>query len=146
MNRVLKMCFVWLLLIALPLQGFASATMYACGTDTDQHGAAAAATEAVMVEMAGHCDPAAHAKMAAADTVTADTVAADASDSASSGHDCKSGCQACQAGCVGAMLVSGSSDWKPAPAVAELPRITPQVFISGHIPGGLERPPRVLLS
>ncbi len=139
------MCLVWLLLIALPLQGFASATMFSCGTDSTHHApetvaaahAAAAAPEAAP-KGAGHCDPSQHGQPPSA--APADGAAEANAEPAP--HDCKSSCNACQACCVGAALVTGFSVWKPAATATELPSASPQVFASGHIPGGLERPPR----
>ncbi|PWF48819.1 hypothetical protein C7C56_010120 [Massilia glaciei] len=132
------MCLVWLLLIALPLQGFASATMFSCGTESTHHApdtVAAARGEADAPKSAGHCDPSQNGQPGAA--APADAPAD------SSFHDCKNSCNACQACCVGAVLVSGFSVWKPAAVATELPSASPQVFASGHIPGGLERPPRL---
>jgi len=87
----LRRVFVWLLLLAIPFQGIASAGMLTCTHAPMQHGVAA--PPAAMHDMAGgtgHCHEA------------GPQVAA-ATDHASASHD-QERCSACAACCLGAAM------------------------------------------
>lgn len=133
--KALKIFFVWILLIALPLQGFAAVSMSLCesdkpamaaaaGADQDHHGAAAASLAADC----GH-----HQALPPADTASdCDTP----SDSAK--------CSACAACSVGASI---TASFATLPAcnthgAEEIP------YVGAHdtacIYGALERPPHTL--
>lgn len=130
MNRVLKTFFVWLLLIALPLQGYASVNMLTC-EPSRHHGAAHVHADAT----------ASHAMQHQHDSAQSDA------DQKAAGHGTPAGkhggtpCHSCQACCTGAILMS-SVDWVSADIDSVLPSAAPVVHFAGHIPGGLERPPR----
>lgn len=129
MNRLLKTIFVWLLLLALPMQGYAAVTMLACGTGS-HHGRTVAAH-----------DHSAHAH--GAGTQAAGTHHHPAHDTG--GKHGNAPCNACQGCCMGALMTS-SIDWLPVDLSSTLPSASPAVLFSGHIPGGLERPPRAFLA
>lgn len=130
-----RTALMWLLLLALPLQGFAAATMLNCGPN--HHRMLAAAT-------AGSTRVHAHA---AVDHHEMAKVGG-GSDLSSVHHldkVTKFKCSACAACCLGAAL--------PTAAIAIVfipPAATLAVFVSAShvdfLSGGLDRPPRLLLA
>ncbi|WP_283441370.1 hypothetical protein [Noviherbaspirillum suwonense] len=129
MNRVLKTFLVWLLLAALPLQGFAAAVQASCGPAA-HHDAAE-----ITMQTESH-----HHEGDAPDSVTV-VAAKSAGDSADIKHK-GSLCSACAACCVGAVappsvpaLISAYSSSLPEV-------ISPSPLVTGFIPAGLERPPK----
>lgn len=131
MNRVLKTFFVWLLLIALPLQGYASVNTLTC-EPSRHHDAAHVHADAT----ASH-----HAQL---DKVQTGADQKAAAQGAPAGKHGGTPCHSCQACCTGAILIS-SVDWVSADIDSVLPSASPVVHFAGHIPGGLERPPRTFL-
>jgi hypothetical protein len=102
---LLKSLIVWLLLLAVPFQGFASATMLMCAPmQSIAHGAAVAATPA---------PPHDHAAMLAAQSAgqehhatgsSAAAAHADAGDASAAGHHASGKCNSCAACCFGAAM------------------------------------------
>lgn len=145
MNRVLKTLLLWLLILALPAQGFAAAQL-ACGPahhDKVPIGAPASVHTHDAIDHVGHVheheDQAHEIQNAAADEA--------APDSSSSFHKhATAKCSACAACCVGAAMSPTVLTW-PQPHDSVTVRIVASAAaFSGHIPAGLERPPRVTLS
>ena len=143
-------CFVmWLLVLALPVQGFAASTMLLCGTG--HHVMAQAADgghdHASHMHMGGQ-DRAAglesHADDDAAQAGPAHDSAALSSVSAKRGKAVEGKCTACAACCTVAFLpVSVIAVKAPAPC-----RVFPLVALTthvGYVADGLDRPPRFLL-
>lgn len=160
MNSILRSLIVWLVLLAVPFQGFASAAMLACGTGHaapaalgmtqganahahdhvqvdaqahgPDHGTAHGAPQSLVQDMSGH----AHASMAQAGH--------DAPDA--SGHGNAHACSACSACSIGAAI---ASNLLPALAVHAAPLLSVP-FAEGHVPSVHlalpERPPRSLLA
>jgi hypothetical protein len=129
MNRVLKTFLLWLLLAALPLQGFAAAVQASCGP--------AAHHDAPEMKMQAQSH---HHEGDAADSVT---VLADksAGDSADIKHK-TSVCSACAACCVGAVAPPSVSALFSTYG-SSLPKVvSPSPLVTGFIPAGLERPPK----
>ena len=138
---------MWLLLIALPLQGFAAATMVHCGpnhhrmltTAIGEHGAAG-----------GHMASAAHAhphEMVHADhhpTATPSGAGNDAPSVQELDKLMKFKCSACAACCMGAALPTAALTFEPFP-----PLMTPDSFVPathvGFVTDGPDRPPRFSL-
>lgn len=123
----LRYLLVWLMLLALPFQGIASAAMLSCAQGTMPHPAPAAAMDE------GHCHEPAPA-LAAPVAQHGDA------------HDHDGRCSACADCCVGAVLA-------PAPALAPMPPDAPAVFrhaAAGHLAAVHldlpERPPRFPLA
>lgn len=140
MNTLRRFLLVWLLVLALPFQGVASASMLLCAPDVP------AAPQASMHAMDGmdgkpHDHAAMLKAMAAADQQHAgDHHGGDQHD----GHDGKS--RTCADCCVGAAM---------APAMLPVLALAPPQFISipfraGHVPSVdptlPERPPRTTLA
>lgn len=129
MNRLLRAVIASLLLVALPLQGYAAGSMLFCG--------AGAATSGVVEHShdpaASHDGHAAHQHDAAAAVDDGDT---------SNLHDVMHGkCSVCSSCCSAAALPS-----TPIAATSATPRAAPLPDLEhanpGHGPARLERPPR----
>ena len=139
-----RLALTWLLLLALPLQGFAAATMINCGPNHHRMmGAAMADTPEVQRHGVGGQH---HHEM---------SVAAGHHEGASNDGDAPSvhhldklmkfKCSACAVCCMGAVLPT------TALSFASLPQaMTMAMFVStphvDFLSGGLDRPPRLLLA
>ena len=137
---------MWLLLLALPLQGFAAATMLNCGPNHHRMLSAATAepSEAHDHSTVGHHP---HAAAMADDhhRMLSDAGANDLSSVHHLDKVTKFKCSACSACCMGAALPTAVL------AIAAIPTaMTTAVFIStphvDFLSGGLDRPPRLLLA
>ena len=127
MTTGLRNALMWLLLLALPLQGFAAATMLHCGAGHQQTAASSLSKSASAHQ---HEAGQAHRHAAASDTPQPDLT--------------KSKCSACAACCMGTALPAAALAFEPfAPALA------PPSFVSapaiGFVTDGPDRPPRILL-
>lgn len=137
---------MWLLLIALPLQGFAAATMINCGPNHHRMLAALAGTSP---ESHHHAMTGDHQHEAsAAGAVHADS-AEDGEHGASSGHHLdkltKFKCSACAACCMGAAMPTAAlviATLSPAVMTATSVSAPHVDFLSD----GVDRPPRLLLA
>ena len=143
MNSILRSLIVWLVLLAVPFQGFASAAMLACGPGhampvgvampdaADGHDTVHAAA----MDTSGHD----HASMAHGGTDQQDAPG-DGNGHSGNSHAC-SACSACS---IGAAIAPALL---PALAVHAPPRLTAPVA-DGHVPSVdlalPERPPRPL--
>ena len=150
---LVRSALLWLLLFALPLQGFAAATMLTCGPN---HHRVAEFTRSAAAESQGHAthgDPHHdhdHA-MGAADAgavTAADGGAAGAGAGASSAHHLdklsKFKCSACASCCIGAALPAAAllfASFAPAAAPSFFVAVEPVGFFTD----GPDRPPRILL-
>jgi hypothetical protein len=141
MNRVLVRLLLWFFIAALPLQGLAAVLRMCC----DQTATASAPHDAVTPSVHAHC-----ADMAAQPAPVAPSAAHGADHQPQpAGHDAAkvSSCATCGAVCLGAAMMPAGAPLPPrlttpSSAVA----IAPDVLLTGHIPAGLERPPRPLLA
>jgi len=130
MNCVLKTFMLWLLLAALPLQGFAAAVQTSCGPMAHHDSS----------EMVMQGDSHDHKGDGAANH---STVAAAKSSGGSVDTKHKSSfCSACATCCVGAVAPPSVSVLTPVyssslPVVSSL-----SPLVTGFIPAGLERPPK----
>lgn len=145
MTRVIKTLLLWLLMAALPLQGLAAVMKASCGPAHHAGVPAAMLAEGHHHDHAGgdhhhHHDFAQHAAAGGAHADNTD----DATDSASAAStiNTSSYCSACAACCVGAVAPPSVTLWTPGDAAAETIFIAPASLVTGHIPAGLERPPR----
>jgi len=142
MNRALKTLLLWLLITALPLQGFAAVVQASCGPA--HHDGPAISTVSNQYhhdsEMALNHDAAATHHSMSELPATSDHL------SASPKHQ-GSACSACAACCVGAVaLISPPSIFIPTHTSSELVVISPSPLVTGFIPAGLERPPKHILA
>jgi len=130
MNCVLKTFMLWLLLAALPLQGFAAAIQTSCGP-MPHHGSS---------EMAMHAESHHHEGDGAANH---STVAAAKSSGGSVDTKHKSSfCSACATCCVGAVAPPSVSVLTPVYSNSLPIVFSPPLLVTGFIPAGLERPPK----
>ncbi len=136
---------MWLLLLALPLQGFAAATMLNCGPNHHQMWEASIGTPAAAHEHSGHADH--QHPMDRADP--GPTAASSAPDDAGSpvqqlGDLTQFKCSACAACCMGAALPTAALTFQsPPPTVA--PGVSVLASHVGFLTDGPDRPPRHLL-
>lgn len=128
MKTLLKSLLVWLLLLALPFQGYASATMLPCAP------APAVTAPAPVMDMSAPHD---HQKMLAA--MAASQHGAD--QSAAAHHD-GGNCKSCAACCPGNIMVTAFA------IVADTPHFALAPFTTGFMPvvdlALPERPPQAL--
>jgi hypothetical protein len=130
MSRVFKTVMLWLLLAALPLQGFAAAVQTSCSPMTHHD-----SSEMVMQ---------AHSHGHEADDAESSTTFVSAKPSGGS-VDAKhksSFCSACATCCIGAVAPPSVSVMTPVYR-SSLPVVSsPPALVAGFIPAGLERPPK----
>ncbi len=119
LNRI-RVALVWVLLFALPFQGYAAATLLGCGPNHHRMSVADAS------DWASPALAHAHHRDAAGDHPHAEKV---------------SKCSACAACCVGAALPSAPLVFAAA-APAEAPATLRSVGAVGFLTDGPERPPR----
>lgn len=134
---------MWLLLLALPLQGFAAATMINCGPNHHRMASAAMADT-----------PDAHKHAARGQHHHPMDAAGDHHDAASNDNDASSvhhldkfmkfKCSACAACCMGAAMPTAAVTFKAFP-----PAMTPDSLVLtshvGFVTDGPDRPPRLSL-
>lgn len=136
MNRILKTLLLWILIAALPVQGLAAASNASCGPAHHVSAAAAAVADQHHGDASiHHHDGGMHAAghVAAADTVEAPSAAGD------HGY-----CSACAACCIGATGPPPALTLVISDRCSEAIAIFAPPAFAGHIPAGLERPPRIL--
>ena len=150
MGLLIRTLLIWLLVLAVPAQGAAAATMAFCGPN---HHGGAAATHAGQMQMARaeHVQPQSHAQGAHGNHDEATAVPDDSADAgkfaapATGVHAEKQKCSACASCCsFGAILNSVLT----VPA----PDLTPTVFsvvvptVDAFAVDGPDRPPRIVLA
>ncbi|KAB8065024.1 hypothetical protein [Janthinobacterium violaceinigrum] len=132
--RFLARSLLWLLAVTLPLQGFASAMRSCC---VDELAVAVAAVHAPAQAQTPQChDMGDMADMAMPDQPM--KMAMDDGGATHHGHDC-SNHGACT---VGATAPPGMPALHALTLRAPPPALAPDSLFAGHIPSGLERPPR----
>ena len=134
MNRAFNIFLLWLLIAALPIQGFAAAMPLGCGSP--HHGSAAAVTEA------HHHDGIAEHSHDGPDTHHSASGSAAKANPDTSHTQQHSSCSACAACCVGATAPPSSSPMTPAYRSSESFVISQAPLVAGFIPAALERPPK----
>lgn len=148
MGLVLRTLLIWLMVLAVPAQGAAAATMAFCGPN--HHGAAAASrvqqaesSEHSNHHSAGQGAPGHHDIAAQADED--DSASASPVASSQGRHAVEQKCSACASCCsIGAIL-------SPLLAVPT-PAVTPTLFsavvptVSAFAADGPDRPPRIVLA
>lgn len=139
MNRIVKTALLWLLALALPVQGWAAATQMSCVPAMHQTAHASAEMSHDM-QAPGH-----HAMHADAhERAVGDTQDHSSAASVSAKHaDAK--CSVCAACYVGMVMLPSTSGWLPLPVGSMPVVITPTSSFFGHIPDGIKRPPKSVL-
>ena len=148
MGFLIRTLLIWLMVLAVPAQGAAAATMAYCGPN---HHGGGTATQALETESAQHSNHrsgthsahAHHDMSALADE--GNSAAADSAASPPGGHADKQKCSACASCCsIGAMLSSTIA--------VPVPDVTPTVFsavvpsVDAFATDGPDRPPRIVLA
>lgn len=139
MPRFLKTLLLSLLMLALPIQGFAAVVGLSCGPAHQPHGLMAFADP----HEHGHKG---HVHHAAQDNDSQNVDAHDQHpDEPDDPQASASTCSACAACCVGAVIPPSALNLTPLDhgIIADIPR--PDTLFPGHIPDGLKRPPRSVL-
>jgi hypothetical protein len=142
MNRVLKTFLLWLLAFALPMQGYAAAAMFDCEA-AFPHAAMSQQEfghdQAVMSHIHGR-------EIHHHDSMQQVSDSHEKSHAASDRHAHALSCSMCAACCVGMAMMPAALDWHPPHAGSSLRTASLVVSFSGHIPPGIERPPRIILA
>ena len=146
MRSRFRSALMWLLLLALPLQGFAAVTMLNCGPNHQRM------WEAALAEPAGSHDHATRGhhqhEMSTAGNHH-DTASADAETDPSSVHQLnkltKFKCSACAACCIGVALPTAALAFASMPPAEALRFFVPAPHVD-FVTDGLDRPPRLLLA
>lgn len=107
-KTLLKSLIVWLMLLAIPFQGFASATMLVCAPMDSAPQLAAMATAPVVMH---HAD--ADAAVAGHQHHAADATNAAAADEAAAHHHAGGKCNSCATCCFGAIMAPSSASRIP---------------------------------
>ena len=140
MQKFNRLVLLWILILAIPLQGLAATSMMLCATEHHQifsmqnAQSAQAADHKHDVHLQSHEGHEQQVQAHLADEHASDTVTTHQ-------HSSKDKCSACSACCVGAVMLTtyfASHISRPPSEKIDL------VFSShiGHISDGLERPPR----
>lgn len=155
MNRVVRAFLVWVMVIAMPVQGMAASAMLFCGPSHERmmRGLALGASASAP----GHAGDAAH-EMVAMDhgahepAVSGAPVAREPAVGADSDgvgslfpHHGKFSCSACAA-CCSAPALPASFELPEAVRAAHAIRSSPMAPVASHQPDGLDRPPRAILA
>ena len=143
MKRISKALLVWLVMLALPAQGFAAATMLFCGPMHERM-SAAAGVEGPVHHHSGAINSD-HDHQAATTGEAVEVRHGVASDLGKSDDLSKFSCSACATCCVGAALVASATTFPLRNQAHE--RIFSASFPqAGFVTGGPHRPPRSFLA
>ena len=143
---------MWLLALAVPVQGFAAASMVGCGTG---HGAAGlhfhaqgmhGHQKAASHSFDGHADAMAHAGHPhPADAASHGDAHESYTDTAKESKFSKASCSACASCCTSAALPTTPVVFQATEVPSVFILLAPQPVVS-FVSGGLERPPRSFLA
>jgi hypothetical protein len=141
-----RTAMMWLLLLALPLQGFAAATMLDCGPNHHRMWGASIGTQAGSHDHAKHGGHRHPTNAADVDELSA---SGDHADGGSPLHHLdklsKFKCSACAACCIGAALPPSPLTFLSfPPAAAPAPNVA--VPYDDFVSNALDRPPRLFLA
>lgn len=121
--KCFRTLLVWLMLLAIPLQGFAAASSALCEAAT-----APLASHAVASMDERHC-------------AEPDSAAQDSAAQESAAPDSPVKCSSCAFCCVGMAIAPAFPAQGAAPPLASELIAYAAMHVTAHIPGGLERPP-----
>ena len=144
MWKILKTALVWLVVLAVPAQGFAASTMLFCGPMHERMTSAAGADGSGHHHSAGTNSD--HDHHAAVSGQPASAAPADAAaDLEKADNLAKFSCSACATCCVGAALVASGSVL-PLDNPADERIVSASSPNAGFVTGGPQRPPRSFLA
>ncbi|MGF6181463.1 hypothetical protein ABIB42_002476 [Massilia sp. UYP32] len=133
MKYSVRLLFVWLMLLAIPFQGIASAAMLACAHDAPQG-----------TQQAAHATP--HHDAASSPCHETQKMRDGASDLAQDTHDHDGNCSACTVCCMGAAMAPAASLDPPAPSLAKALLVAATGRLAAVDLALPERPPRFPLA
>lgn len=154
MLRNLRIVLMWLMALAVPIQGYAAAAMFGCGPG--HHSAmalmgimaTAPALHGLQEQQPGHDDSAevgsAHSHADADDSAAAAPVPGLKAPGTTS-KTTKGGCSPCASCCVVAALPTSAVTFQPVPPVDFFVPFAPH-SVAVFLTEGLERPPRFILT
>jgi len=149
MWRVFRIALMWLLALAVPVQGIAAVRMMHCGPG--HHGASVAHSPAAHAhEDLQHAETSLHAPHGmdgahAHHAVVANDSDDDASNSLTSHELANGSCSACASCCTAAALPARLTLFEPSPVHDVLVSHPPR-GVAAFVTGGPERPPRSFLA
>lgn len=150
MCAVWRSLFIWLLVLAVPVQGIAAVGMQHCAPTHERMAPPVAAAHAphAQAPAKGHAHSQAHAPvdvvLAVVDeTPVPETAPAVNAEHAASALDFK--CSACAACCPALGLPAVAQAWTGSPGAPGLAQLRLPLLAS-FVPGGLDRPPRSQLA
>lgn len=141
MNRLLKTLLIWILMLALPAQALGSVIKLSCGPT--HHARASMNISVPQHPHHGMESATAHHHDIADDANKAD---ASAKSSVASPEYQSATCSACATCCSGAAVMHSPLNWTPSYRNSFIAVTSVLSSFTGHIPAGLERPPRLLLA
>jgi hypothetical protein len=149
MNRLFKIAMLWLLALALPVQGFAAVTQSSCAPQMQtQH--IVAASEGIPDSVHSHHPIATdgiehrHHHMSTS-AEQAGHVDADKQTGHQDNKHANVKCSACATCCVGIAMLPAMPQLPAFPIASTLVVSSLSAFPPGHIPDGLKRPPKFFL-
>lgn len=155
MHRVVRAFLVWVMVIAMPVQGMAASVMLFCGPSHERMMQGLMAdgpgVGSSRVAEAGHADSAAdhglHAHAAPAHPGADNAGAGSDADGLTSlsPHSGKFTCSACAA-CCSALALPAGFVLPPPSSPEHLVPMSPVEPVASHQPDGLDRPPRTVLA
>ena len=144
MSKVARLVVMWLLAVALPLQGLSAMTMTVCGFD---HHGRALITSPMAMFLDGAPTPATHVHvhLAAANTHEHAGAAQTRSDKPNLSKGVAHKCSACGSCCLGAAVSSEAPSFHTAKLIDHFASLVTRT-LAAYVTEGLERPPRTFLA
>nr|WP_229509483.1 hypothetical protein [Massilia sp. CCM 8734] len=141
--KCFRTLLVWLMLLAIPLQGFAAASSALCAAANAPLASHVAASmeEGHCAELDSAAPDSAAPDSAAPDSAAPDSAAPDSAAPDSAAADSPAKCSNCAFCCVGMAIAPAFPAPGAAPPLASELIAYAAMHVTAHIPGGLERPP-----
>lgn len=147
MNRIFKTWMLWLLVLALPAQGYAAVSQLSCGPL--MHQAVVEVTHDASMHHAVAHEHHAQNLPAGMDMTAAQHAHADATHEQTHAQtheqQASSTCSACAACCLSIAMLPSLPDWSLTTIGATPVVSAPASLFLGHIADGIKRPPKSLL-
>ena len=148
MLRILRITLMWLIALAVPIQGSAAVTMFGCGPG--HHGGMVSSQTATADEHAQDADHHSHGAVAEGESHHHDgNMAFDQSHSPTAQgavHKvAKGNCTPCASCCVVAALPATMIQFEPV-SLVDFFVVSIQIGVTSFLADGLERPPRSFLA
>ncbi|MNJ99046.1 hypothetical protein D3C87_168180 [compost metagenome] len=142
MNRLFKTLVLWLLVLALPVQGYAAVMQMSCAPAMHESVAAEVAAVTAVSDEHAHHHGMQHEAAAVTDAATDATAKAATDMPSPHGKQTHMKCSVCAAGCMGMTALPSTPDWTFAAIGSSQILASPAPDFLGHIPDGIKRPPK----